>query len=255
MSGYSTLVDVYEWLIPEEKLDPAGATAAVSDVVAALPAGARVLDCACGTGQLAVGLAQLGLIVEATDASLGMVRRTQTLAEAHGVSVSARAVAWADLNSHLPGSTFDMVFCVGNSLGHAEGAKARVEALEAMARRLKPGGRLVLTSRNWELVRAKGTRMDVWGQVVRREAVDGVVIYNWQISDSWQDEHHLEIGIAQVFADGSVVTHAERLSIWPFAYDQLLSEMDAAGLSVTLSDFDPAADGYRVVALRASPER
>jgi SAM-dependent methyltransferase len=250
MSGYSTLVDVYEWLIPEEKLDPAGATAAVSDVVAALPAGARVLDCACGTGQLAVGLAQLGLIVEATDASLGMVRRTQTLAEAHGVSVSARAVAWADLNSHLPGSTFDMVFCVGNSLGHAEGAKARVEALEAMARRLKPGGRLVLTSRNWELVRAKGTRMDVWGQVVRREAVDGVVIYNWQMKDSWEEEHHLEVAVAQLSSDGAVTTVAERLSIWPFSYKRLAEELESADLSILSSDFDADADGYRLVAQR-----
>ena len=36
----------------------------------------RVLDCACGTGQLAGGLASLGLDVVATDASLAMVCRT-----------------------------------------------------------------------------------------------------------------------------------------------------------------------------------
>ena len=62
VGGYGELSDVYEWLIGDDKLTPAKAAAFYySDVVGSLPANARVLDCACGTGQLAVGLAGPGL--------------------------------------------------------------------------------------------------------------------------------------------------------------------------------------------------
>jgi len=56
VTGYEALADVYEWLMPDSKLTPAGSVAAFADVVQSLPPNARVLDCSCGTGQLAVGL-------------------------------------------------------------------------------------------------------------------------------------------------------------------------------------------------------
>jgi predicted RNA methylase len=68
---YQALPDVYEWLMPDAKLTPEGSVAAVDDLVRSLPSGARVLDCSCGTGQLAVGLGRLGFDVVATDASPG----------------------------------------------------------------------------------------------------------------------------------------------------------------------------------------
>ena len=129
MAGYGALSDVYEWLIPDAMLTPAGSVAALGDLVKSLPPHTRVLDCACGTGQLAVGLAGLGLDVVAADASLGMVRRTQELADELGVSLRTLHASWDELPDHLDTSTFDLVFCVGNSLGHAEGAVGRLAAL------------------------------------------------------------------------------------------------------------------------------
>ena len=59
VTGYGALSDVYEWLISDDRLTPAKAAAVYySEVVGSLPPNARVLDCACGTGQLAVGLAR-----------------------------------------------------------------------------------------------------------------------------------------------------------------------------------------------------
>jgi cyclopropane fatty-acyl-phospholipid synthase-like methyltransferase len=96
VAGYGALSDVYEWLIGDDKLTPAKAAAVYySDVVGSLPPNARVLDCACGTGQLAVGLASLGLDVVAADASDGMVRRTEKVASEHGVSLRALRASWA----------------------------------------------------------------------------------------------------------------------------------------------------------------
>ena len=81
MTGYDALAEVYEWLISDAKLTPAEFAAAFDDVIRLLPSNAHVLDCSCGTGQLAVGLAGLVMHVVATDASAAMVRRTEQLAE------------------------------------------------------------------------------------------------------------------------------------------------------------------------------
>src|SRR3954452_4028872 len=119
--------------MPEQKLTPAGSVAPFNDLVEQLPPKARVLDCACGTGQLAVGLALLGLDVVATDASAGMVRRTQALADLMGVTLQVSQAPWDGLLDHLSDSAFDVVFCVGNSLVHADGATGRLAALSAMS--------------------------------------------------------------------------------------------------------------------------
>ena len=250
MAGYGVLPDVYEWLIPDAKSSPAGCVAAFGDLVTSLPPHARVLDCACGTGQLAVGLADLGLDVVATDASVGMIRRTRELAGELGVSLQAHRVSWEELPDHLDASTFDLVFCVGNSLGHAEGASGRLAALAAMSGLLRRGGRLVLTSRTWELVRAGGSRVDIRDRLIRRNGRDAVVVYHWEIEDRWEQEHHLEIAVAQVEPDGSVLTRQERLSCWPYRYEELVAQLQNVGLEVETTTFDPEAEGYLVVAAR-----
>ena len=196
MGSYDELGEVYEWLISEAKLAPAEFAASFHDVIDLLPPNAHVLDCSCGTGQLAVGLAGLGMKVVAADASETMVRRTAELSEEFGASVRTVRADWQELPDHVDDDTFDMVFCVGNSLHHAVGRKGRVAALESMARALRRGGHVVLTSRNWELVRARGSRLDIGDRLVRRNGRDAVVVYRWDIAPRWEDEHHIEIAIA-----------------------------------------------------------
>lgn len=248
MSGYNALAEVYEWLIADAKLTPAEFASSFGDVLSLLPPNAHVLDCSCGTGQLAVGLAGLGMDVAATDASEAMVRRTAELAEEFGASVRTARAAWQELPDHFDDDTFDMVFCVGNSLHHAEGSRGRVAALESMSRLLRRGGRLVLTSRTWELVRARGSRLDIGDRLVRRNGRDAVVVYRWDIAPDWEDEHHIEIAVAQVDAVGSVLAHSELLSSWPYRYEDLEVELHRAGLRTDMSTFDLEAENYLVVA-------
>ncbi|WGY04660.1 class I SAM-dependent methyltransferase [Nocardioides sp. QY071] len=251
MTGYDALGEVYEWLISDARLSPAEFVASFDDVIDPLPPNAHALDCSCGTGQLAVGLAGRGLQVVATDASETMVRRTAELAEKFGASVRTLRAHWHELPDHLDDGTFDVVFCVGNSLAHAAGAGGRVAALESMARLLRPGGRLVLTSRTWELVRARGSRLDIGDRLVHRDGRDALVVYRWDIAPRWEDEHHIEIAIAQVDAAGPVLVSSELLSCWPFRYDELEAELHRVGLRIDMSTFDGNAENYRVVASRA----
>ena len=71
--------------------------------------------------------------------------------------------------------------------------RGRVAALESMSRLLRPGGRLVLTSRTWELVRARGSRLDISDRLVRRNGRNAVVVYRWEIASQWEEEHHIDI--------------------------------------------------------------
>ncbi|WP_326834931.1 class I SAM-dependent methyltransferase [Amycolatopsis rhabdoformis] len=248
VTGYDALAEVYEWLISDPKLAPAEFAASFDDVLNLLPPNAHVLDCSCGTGQLAVGLAGLGMRVVATDASEAMVRRTAELSGEFGASVRTMRADWEELPDHLDDDTFDMVCCVGNSLHHAVGASGRVAALEPMSRLLRSGGRLVLTSRTWELVRSRGSRLDIGDRLVRRNGRDAIVVYRWEIAPLWEQEHHIEIAVAQVDAAGSVLVRSELLSCWPYRYEELEVELHRVGLRTEMSTFNPEAENYLVVA-------
>lgn len=107
---------------------------------------------------------------------------------------------------------------------------------------------MVITSRTWELVRARGSRLDISDRVVRRKDRDAVVVYRWEIAPHWEEEHHIEIAVAEVNAAGSVLVRSELLSCWPYRYDELEVELKRVGLRAEMSTFNLEAENYMVVA-------
>ncbi len=118
MKSYDALAEVYEWLISDANRTPAEFAESFDDVLALLPSNAHVLDCSCGTGQLAVGLAGLGIRVVATDASESMVRRTAELSAECGAPLRALRADWQELPDHFDDDTFDMVYPATGTLRH-----------------------------------------------------------------------------------------------------------------------------------------
>jgi SAM-dependent methyltransferase len=175
-----------------------------------------VLDCACGTGLVAAGLAEQGFRVSASDASPGMV----AAARARGVAAEVRR--WEDLE---PGG-FDAVLCVGNSLTHA---RDRRQVLARMRRALRPDGTLIVTARNWELERARGSRTEP----------DGAVTRTWTIPGEWDAPHLLELTVLGVH---------EVLTCWAFTHAALQEDLRAAGLDPVSSTYAPGAGRYLVTA-------
>jgi SAM-dependent methyltransferase len=247
VTQYDGLARAYAWLVPDALLEPEGAAAAFAGVTGGLAPGARVLDCACGTGQLAVGLALRGFDVTATDASAGMLAATRALAAHCGARLRAEERTWEGLDG-----TFDAVLCVGNSIAHAAGRGRRRAALAAMARVLAPGAPLALTSRNWELERAAGSRLEVADRLVRRGEVDGLPIRAWTIPDAWDAPHRLDVAVAFPGADGQVETVAESLAFWPFTHEELAEDLRAVGLAIEASTYAPGVERYLVTTRRSA---
>lgn len=250
--AYDALAGVYPWLVPEALLTPQGAVDAFADVLDALDDGARVLDCAAGTGQLAVGLALRGYDVVAADASPAMVARTRELAATHGVRVPVVPCAWEALPAQAWAGRFDAVFCVGNSLPHAGPTPRRRAALAAMAGVLRAGGLLAVTSRNWELVRALGPGLQVADRLVERDGRRGLVIYAWTLPDGADDAVHVDVAVSFIDDGGAVTTHGERLAVWSFTHGQLAADLRAAGLEPRSSTYADDAARYLVTARRIS---
>jgi SAM-dependent methyltransferase len=209
---YTSLAKVYDFLVPEALLSPEGSAVAFESL---LDPGARVLDCACGTGTLAAGLALRGFDVSASDASPEMVSRARAL------GVQAEVRRWEELE----GGPYDAVLCVGNSLTHTEDRRA---ALAGMRRVARDGALLAITSRTWERPQAGGE------EVVERGGRRATVRRTWH-------EDVLEI---EVTVDGAV--YAERLAYWPFTHEQLDADLRAAGFTPEASTWDPEVDRYLV---------
>jgi SAM-dependent methyltransferase len=246
---YNTLAAVYDWIVPEAWIAPEGNSATFLPYIEGVPPGGRVLDCASGPGVLAVGLAQRGFDVTATDASRGMVERASALATAEGVDLDARQCRWEDLGAQ-GFAPFDAVLCVGNSLAHAPGNDARRAALAAMAGVLAPGGVLVVTSRNFELIRAEPYRLKVFDHVVVRDGRPGVPIYSWWVAEDWDDMHEFDVAVALIGEDGTVTTAGERLQFWPYRHETLDEDLRAAGLDPETTSYEADLPSYVVTARR-----
>jgi len=82
----------------------------------ALPNAHDVLDCSCGIGTQAIGLARHGFRVRGTDPSAGAIERARREAERLGVTVPFAVADFRDLSA-VPGE-FDVVISCDNAISH-----------------------------------------------------------------------------------------------------------------------------------------
>jgi len=132
------------------------------------PTPARVIDLGCGTGRVAIPLAQLGYRVTAVDLSEEMLRVAGEKAAAAGVRLDRIRANVVELDG-LRDGPFDTALCMFATLGMVAGAEARRRVVANAYRVLRPGGVFVLhVHARWHHLRTAAGRGWLVRDVVRR---------------------------------------------------------------------------------------
>ncbi|HEY1895233.1 MAG TPA: methyltransferase domain-containing protein [Terracidiphilus sp.] len=124
---------------------------------AQLGAGERkILDCACGIGTQAIGLARRGHQVVGSDLSVAAVERARREAAGRGLHISFLVSDMTSL-AEIEERDFDVVLALDNALPHLapEGLK---DAVCAVSTKLRPGGIFLASTRDYDaLMRERPT--------------------------------------------------------------------------------------------------
>ena len=112
----------------------------------------RLLDVACGSGGYSVALAKAGYSVTAVDLDEKMVELAKAKTLKEGLGIKVLACNMLDIGKQFRGASFDLVFCIGNSIVHLGSKKDILGALSQMLSVLKPGGTLVLQIINYDRI-------------------------------------------------------------------------------------------------------
>ncbi len=124
------------------------------------------LDAACGTGMHAIILSRLGVQTTGADPSEGMLAQARRNAERARVTVNWVSLPFAELSSGFAASSFDVVFCLGNSIPHLLGDDELRRAFDNFYAVLRPDGILIVQLLNYSRIFEKLQRVvgiNEWG--------------------------------------------------------------------------------------------
>ncbi|HEY6445859.1 MAG TPA: class I SAM-dependent methyltransferase [Acidobacteriaceae bacterium] len=148
----------------------------------------KILDCACGIGTQAIGLAQRGHTVVATDLSGAAVARAAREARKRNLDIQFHVADMRDLSA-LPVSHFDRVVAGDNALPHLLSDEDLRRALANIFLRLKPGGVFLATIRDYD--RLLATRPTLQGPAFYSEKETRRLVHQVWDWDGNQYEVHL----------------------------------------------------------------
>lgn len=225
---YDELAADYHLIFPDWDASMARQAAALDALVRSrLGAGPqRVLDCSCGIGTQAIGLARAGHGVVGSDLSPLAAARATAEAAARGAMLP---VAVADMRQ-LPFGTaaFDVVVCADNSLPHLLSAQDVSAGLRGMRRVLRAGGLLVLTLRDYDaILESRPTAPPPQVAETPEGRVITLQLWHWHEDGERYDLEHIQL----VPADDTWTVRTRRTTYWALTRAQLTRFVAEAGFT------------------------
>lgn len=111
----------------------------------------KILDCSCGIGTQAIGLAKYGYNLTGTDISQNAVARAITGAQKAGVNIKFGVADMRSLISQVEGA-FDVVISCDNSLPHIIADDELLAAVQNMWAKLAGPGFLLISIRDYDKI-------------------------------------------------------------------------------------------------------
>lgn len=151
----------------------------------------RILDCTCGIGTQALGLAALGHEVVGTDLSEAALERASAEARVRGLELDLHRRDVREIED-LPGGPFDVVLSADNSLPHLTDPDDLHRAVRGMCRQTVPGGLVLVSTRDYDALLDERPR--IRGPWIMGESGDRRIVlqlWDWQETEPIYRLHHL----------------------------------------------------------------
>ena len=110
---------------------------------------AHILDCACGIGTQAIGLAKIGYNVVGSDISIGELTQAKERAKNNNVSVRFEYADFCALSNTFKGQ-FDIIIAMDNALPHMLNRKDLELAITSIVNQVKNGGMFIASIRDYD---------------------------------------------------------------------------------------------------------
>ncbi len=152
LSFYDSIADYYHLIFEDRDRSIQRQARSLGSVISRELPGQhlRILDCACGIGTQSLGFAALGHHVVGSDLSPAAVTRAAKEAQQRGLNIEFYVSDMTHLKE-IREAGFDVVAAFDNALPHLSSDEL-IQAVGAMARRLKPGGLFIASIRDYDLL-------------------------------------------------------------------------------------------------------
>lgn len=115
----------------------------------------EILDCACGIGTQAIGLASSGYRVSASDISEEELKEAKKRAKKNNVEICFEKADFRALSETFS-STFDVVIAMDNALPHMLSSDDLKKAVKSISNQLSSGGMFIASIRDYDaLIKSK----------------------------------------------------------------------------------------------------
>ncbi len=198
-----------------------------------------LLDCSCGIGTQAIGLALQGHQVHATDLSTVSIECARKEAEDLGVKLSFGVADYRELGETVS-DTFDVVLTCDNSIAHCLKDEDLDAALASMKARLNPDGILLISLRDYDALVVDKPRFN--NEHVQ-DKPDGrrVVFQLWDWAGDVRQYHNTQFLIKKT-DDGYELKHFET-ELRALRRDEMITAVRNAGYE-EVAWHVPEASGY-----------
>jgi SAM-dependent methyltransferase len=181
-----------------------------------------ILDAACGVGTQAIGLAQRGYAVTASDISAAPLERAREEAEKRGLSIDFRLADFRSLSSSHP-ERFDLVIACDNALPHLLSDDDLRGAFREMHRCSRRG--CLISVRDYDPAASTGTRVVPYG--VRTEGDRRFLVFQlWEFDGPLYD---LSMYFVEDRGGSECRTHVMRTRYYAVPIARLVQLMTKAG--------------------------
>jgi 2-polyprenyl-3-methyl-5-hydroxy-6-metoxy-1,4-benzoquinol methylase len=195
---YDELAEYYRLIYPDWETSVLNQAKALDNVIQERfgPNAKKILDAACGIGTQAIGLAQLGYEVSASDISSSEIALAEQETSVRREDIHFRCVDMRQVDQAFT-DKFDVVIACDNAIPHLLTDQEISSAFLAFHRSLKSGGGLIISVRDYEAMNLGGTQ--VHPRLVHEENNVRLVL-----CDVWDfDDNKYDITIYVIRDDGS----------------------------------------------------